>query len=193
MKKLLAYFFKRKANTKHNVESYSLKEINSTVQFDVDNTWPGSSKRILRIGSVVNAPGAAYKYDLECGASDYSDIRDQYGAGCLAIQGFSEITCTSSVIVSEVHIITESEKQRAVSLFHNTIRHDFVVISEKDETKSTNHAHKNLKTYKLNKQLSSVKYFEYVILPDTLVTIILTMSSVENTRTLQRLSDEKSN
>ncbi len=81
-------------------------KINDIVQFSIDNTGGGNAAQQLRIGARVGLPDAYARYGMTAGAADNGVIEDGYGAGCLQVQGFSDIVSSKPVIISEIKVIT---------------------------------------------------------------------------------------
>jgi hypothetical protein len=87
--------------------------VNQWTQFDVHNKTTGGTIADfkVRIGSNLALPGTYAEYGIPAGAADSSDCEDQNGNGCLAIRGFSRITCSKPVLVTEIQVTATDTTQ----------------------------------------------------------------------------------
>lgn len=160
--------------------------MNPVVQFDVDNSGVGATDQVVRIGSIAAQPGAYQQLGLVAGASDNAVIRDQFGAGCLNIQGFSQLCSFKPVVINEIHLISTSLTQLNARFLHKLINPDMIVI-----TRSNNIAFTQQKTDQkttLNVAmgkwlLDSNQWLEFTSYAGDEITILLHMVAIANVST----------
>lgn len=158
---------------------------NSIVQFTIDNTGAGNAAQKLRIGGVVAEKGDFSKHNIAAGASDNAVIVDEYGAGCLKVQGFSELVCYNGVIVKTIKISTASLTQKDQTFTHNTLHYDDTIVPMKNNVGFTAEKSDQLTTLSVahgNWILGSAQYFEFPILAAVSLTIFLELSGTGNVK-----------
>lgn len=95
---------------------YGFSKISITRNYTFLNTYIGNSagsnlNAKLVLGSHVGVQGNARKYGLPFNASDGNIVVDNYGAGALKCQAFSQMTCNKPVIINEIKIISQFTDQ----------------------------------------------------------------------------------
>lgn len=162
-------------------------KINNIIQFSIDNTGVGNAAQQLRIGSRVGLPDAFARYGMTAGAADNAVIEDDFGAGCLKVQGFSDIISMKPVVVSEVKIITptaDSQLQQAIK--YKSLQLDGSVDETTKNvafTQRTVDNRDNLINYNGTLILDAQQFIDYRILAAKTVDVFLKITGFANVDT----------
>ena len=116
--------------------SGSSASVNQWTQFDIVNASTTVDYK-LRIGSNLGLPNGAAELGLASGAADAADISDQVGAGCLGVRGFSRITCSKPVLVTEIQITSDDSTQLNSEISQLEVELDGTVVSRKINVSAT--------------------------------------------------------
>ena len=165
---------------------------NPIIQFTIDNTGVGAVSCKLRIGSVVSRPDAYAYHGLTVGAADNAVITDQFGAGCLAVVGFSAIVSCKPVIVSKIKLITPA----ASSQLQQALKYRSLQLDGSIDEITANIAYTSEKSdFRANLVektglfvLDAQQFLEYVILAASTVDIFLEVTGFANVETFLPLS-----
>lgn len=160
--------------------------MNPVVQFDIDNTGLGAANQIVRIGSIAAQPGAYLQLGLAAGAADNAVIRDQFGAGCLNIQGFSELISFKPVVINEIHIISSNLTQLNAQFLHVLINPDMIVTNRSNNIAFTQQKTDQKTTLNVAKGkwlLDSNQWLQFTSYAGQSVTILLHMVAIANVST----------
>ena len=161
-------------------------QMNPVVQFDIDNTGGGAADQVVRIGSIAAQPGAYLQLGLTAGAADNAVIRDQFGAGCLNVQGFSQLCSFKPVVINEIHIISTSLTQLNARFLHRLINPDMIVINRSNNIAFTQQKtdQKTTLNVAMGKWLiDSNQWLEFTSYLGQSVTILLHMVAIANVAT----------
>ncbi len=165
--------------------------MNPVVQFDIDNTGGGATDQVVRIGSIAALPGSYLQLGLTAGAADNGVIRDQFGVGCLNVQGFSFLGSFKPVIVNEIHIISTDLTQLNARFLHRLINPDMIVINRSNNIAFTQQKtdQKTTLNVAMGKWLlDSNQWLEFTSYAAKSVTILLHMVAIANVSTFTPVS-----
>lgn len=159
--------------------------MNNIVQFTITNTASGNATQQLRIGSYASRPDAYAMFGLVAGASDNGVITDQFGAGCLAVQGFSRIVSSKPVIVTRIKIImAAADAQLQQPIKYKSLQLDGTIDEIKQNvayTQEKSDQRLNLIEKKGLWILDSQQFLEYTILANKVVDIFLEVTGFSST------------
>lgn len=161
-------------------------QMNPVVQFDIDNTGGGAVNQVVRIGSVAAQPGAYLQLGLTPGAADNAVIRDQFGAGCLNVQGFSSLCSFKPVVVNQINIISTSLVQLNARFLHRLINPDMIVINRSNNIAFTQQKTDQKVTLNVAMGkwlLDSNQWLEFTSYAGDQLTILLHMVAIANVAT----------
>ena len=158
--------------------------INRWTQFTVDNTGEGSRDCKLRIGSRLGMQGAYARFGVEAGAADNGVIRDQFGIGCLAVQGFSELTQDRAMLITTLRLKSTDSNQISTPISQGFIGTDLKVVYKDINTLATEQkSDERTDLMDLNGNgfiLSSDKFFEFVVYSGKQVIVLLYVEAIDN-------------
>lgn len=159
--------------------------MNNIVQFTITNTASGNAAQKLRIGSYASRPDAYSMFGLDAGAADNGVIVDQFGAGCLAVQGFSRIVSSKPVIVTRIKIImAAADAQLNQPIRYRSLQLDGTVDEIKQNvawTQERSDQRANMIEKKGLWILDSQQFIEYTILAAKVVDIFLEVTGFSST------------
>jgi len=112
---------------------------NQWVQFDVSNLTSGGTLEDfkVRVGSNLALPDTYEEYGIGSGAADSANVEDQFGKGCLAVRGFSRITCSKPVLVTEIQITSDDSMQLNAEIKTLEIELDGTITPKKINVSAT--------------------------------------------------------
>lgn len=160
--------------------------MNPVVQFDIVNSAGGATNQKVRIGSVAAFPDAYRRFGLTAGAADNAIITDQLGAGCLKVQGFSDLINHKPVVINEIHIISSNLTQLNTEFFHKLIHPDLVVDDRSNNIAFTQQKTDQKETLNVAKGkwlIDSNQFLEFTSFAGQDVTILLHMVAIANVGT----------
>ena len=160
--------------------------MNPVVQFDIVNSGVGATQQLLRIGSVAAFPDAFRRFGLTAGAADNAIITDDFGAGCLKVQGFSDLINYKPVVINEIHLISDNLTQLNAQFTHKLIHPDAVVDTRSNNIAFTQQKTDQKETLNVAKGkwlLDSNQFLEFSIFAGRDMTILLHMVAIANVST----------
>jgi len=171
------------------MEIDSFTDLNPIIQFSIDySTGVKGTDPILplRIGSVVNPSDAYALFGLDPSASDSAIISDEFGVGCLKVQGFSKLINENNIMVPEIHIISDDLTQLNAPFVHKQIFFsDMTVIPRTTNiafSQEKSDFRQNLNVIAGKYWLTSSQWLETKIYPGAKVTILLMAAAVANAK-----------
>lgn len=157
--------------------------MNSVIQFSINNTGNGAANQKVRIGSVAAFPDSYARFGLTAGSADNAVIVDDFGAGCLKVQGFSDLCNFKPVVVSEIHIISDDLTQLNASFLHRLIHPDMVVDNRSNNLAFTQQKTDQKATLNVAKgkwMIDSNQFLEFTSYAGKSVTILLHLVAIAN-------------
>ena len=160
--------------------------MNPVVQFDIDNSGVGAATQKVRIGSVAAFPDAYARFGLTPGSADNAVITDQLGAGCLAIQGFSDLINYKPVVINEIHLISADLTQLNTQFFHKLIHPDLIIDDRSNNIAFTQQKTDQKTTLNVAKGkwlIDSNQFLEFTVFAGKSLTVLLHMVAIANVDT----------
>lgn len=161
---------------------------NRNVQFDIANTGEGHARQVLRIGSYAGVEGYYKLFDLTVSAADAASVSDQYGTKVVGVQGFSLLTCSKPMIVNEIRLISSDATQLYSSVAYKNINIDNtsetvalnLVASRDKSDQAADLVILRPRPGQIGWILDASKYFEFSLVDNKSVSIILYVSAIAN-------------
>jgi len=160
--------------------------MNPVVQFSIDNTGGGAATQKVRIGSVAAFPDSYARFGLTPGSADNAVIIDQLGAGCLKVQGFSDLINYKPVVINEIHLISSDLTQLNTEFFHKLIHPDLVIDDRSNNIAFTQQKTDQKETLNVAKGkwlIDSNQFLEFTAFAGKSITILLHMVAIANVDT----------
>ncbi len=160
--------------------------MNPVVQFNIDNSGVGATNQLLRIGSVAAFPDAFSRFGLTPGAADNAVITDDFGAGCLRVQGFSDLINYKPVVINEIHLISSDLTQLNTQFTHKLIHPDMIIDTRSNNIAFTQQKTDQKETLNVAKGkwlIDSNQFLEFTIFATRSLTILLHMVAIANVQT----------
>lgn len=160
--------------------------MNPVVQFSINNSGGGATDQKVRIGSVAAFPDAFSRFGLTPGSADNAVIVDQLGAGCLKVQGFSDLINYKPVVINEIHLISSDLTQLNTEFFHRLIHPDLVIDDRSNNIAFTQQKTDQKETLNVAKGkwlLDSNQFLEFTVFAGLSITILLHMVAIANVNT----------
>lgn len=160
--------------------------MNPVVQFDIINSGVGATTQKVRIGSVAAFPDSFRRFGLTAGSSDNAIILDQFGAGCLKVQGFSDLINYKPVVINEIHLISADLTQLNSEFFHKLIHPDAVIDDRSNNIAFTQQKTDQKETLNVAKGkwlIDSNQFLEFTVFAGKDLSILLHMVAIANVNT----------
>ena len=160
--------------------------MNPVVQFDIVNSGIGATNQKVRIGSVAAFPDVFARFGITPGSADNAVITDQLGAGCLKVQGFSDLINYKPVVINEIHLISSDLIQLNTEFFHKLIHPDLVIDDRSNNIAFTQQKTDQKETLNvaIGKWLiDSNQFLEFTVFAAKDITILLHMNAIGNVTT----------
>lgn len=172
-----------------------LETINPIVQFDIDNSALGNTQQTLRIGSVLGQADTYLFWGQTASAADDAVIVDQFGAGCKAVQGFSELVKSKAVVVTKLKVqMSASDVQLNQNFKYRKLAYDSTLNEIKGNIawtqQKTDYA-QNIREMETMYILDSQYFLEYTILAGKVLSVFLELGASNMVETFKALPKVK--
>jgi hypothetical protein len=160
--------------------------INPVVQFNIDNTGAGNANQVLRIGSESGQPDSYLQFGLPASAADDAVITDDYGVGCLKVQGFSRLVSSKAVAITELKVIEATPSDQLQQAFvYKSLQYDGTIDEIKQNIAFTQEKvdqRDNLVRQRGLWVLDAQQLLEYTVLAGKKVSLFVKISAADSAK-----------